>query len=233
VCSSDLALTPDKVDFILKMLVPFLLLPLAAPRWRVLLLYPVVSILFSTREYMYTIHYQYPMPALAALAALAPAALERLETRGFWKVAPIGRPRALALAGAVLLASALACLKLGAFPTNGEFFKIYRTLDAEQEMRHAAVERMAARIPEDASVQASLSVCAYVANRRDLFVLSFRKPERPVDFLFINTKDLKNKFEHLKDDYARKERSGSLVVVDSYGTIKLYKNMKSARWRRE
>lgn len=227
------ALSAEKIDFVLKMLAPLLFLPLVAPRWRILLLYGVVSILFSSREYMYTIHYQYPMPILPTLVALAPAGIRRLEDRGLLAMPPLGRAGALGVAGGVLFASLLACLKLGALPTNGEFFKIYRSLDAEQAERHAAVERMAARIPEDASVQASLSVCAYVANRRDLFVLAFRKPERPVDFLLINSRDLKKKFEHLKGVYAEKERSGELVVIDSHGTIKLYGNTKSARWRRD
>jgi len=223
------ALTMEKIDFIFKMLMPLLFLPLAAPRWRILLIYGVVSILFSSREFMYTIHYQYPMPVLPVLVALTPSAIERLSERGFSTFKPLGRPRALALVAGVLLASILACLKLGAFPTNAAFLEIHRALSGEQKLRYDRVEAMAAKIPADASVQASLSVCAYVANRRSMYVLSFAKPEKPVDYLFIDSKDLRGKHAHYKKDYPAMEKSGELAVIDSYGTIKLYKNTKASR----
>jgi uncharacterized membrane protein len=218
----------DKIDFIFKMLGPLLLLPLIAPRGRILMVYGVLSILLSSRHQMYSIHYQYTMPVLPVLIALTPHALRRIEEQGWMRLILGGRPQALALLGGVLLASMLSCAKFGAIVPNKSSFMIARTLSEEQQHQYKEVVRMANSIDPKKSVRTSLSLCPYVANRRSVYVLSFYQPPQPVDYHFIYLKDLDGISKGYKNEYKKKIESGELIEVDSYENIKLYKR-KSTR----
>jgi uncharacterized membrane protein len=224
------ALDMHKIDFIFKMLGPLLFLPLLAPRWRIMLIYGVVAILLSSRESMFSTHYQYPMPVLPVLFALAPAALHRLETRGWLIWAPLGRATALAVACAIAIASLLAGMEFGALAPNASFYDIPRALSADQRAKHAAVERMAASIPEGASVQSTLSLCAFAANRRTLYVQAFLKPLDTVDYYFVEAADFdrKKKYEKLRDEIQALLRARKIREIDSFDTVHLYERMKRA-----
>ena len=221
VAVARLVWTPEKLRFVVELLLPLGFLPLFASRGRVMLIFGALYCLLASHFAVYSIHFHYASVVFPIAFALAPLGLRDVVGgrigRGFG-LDPARLRRAM-LAG-VVVASVLLSVKLGAFVDNASFRTatgpIARSLSADERDDYAWVEDAAAKIPQGASVGVSNRLGPHVSNRERVFFY----PNGPkTDYVFMSRPDLR------ADDLARHDalvESGELVSIAERGDMALF-----------
>jgi hypothetical protein len=135
-----------------------------------LLGYGAPFILFATREYVYSLHFQYPALVLPFLVGAVPHGIESLATCR--RAASVGlRPESVRFAAwsGLLVAALLVSLKFGAVVANDSFKggwnRIERRWGAKQQARYAALRSLVDMIPPRASVAADNEIAPHITSR--------------------------------------------------------------------
>ena len=210
--------TDEKVDFILKLLVPLLGLPLLS-RGRMLLAYGSALTLLASRQYLYSIHFQYTSLLIPFLFVLTITALGRLTSGE----APIGRLSGMRLGRALcfgMLVTTLLCSwKFGALIGNASFQGGFRPLNREyspeRRARVAWLKKIALTLPRGARVAANSRLITHLGPVSNLDLLDNRAK---ADYVVVNV-DSRPYGRRLLEEAA----AGDLTLMDSFDNIRLYK----------
>lgn len=214
-------LTEEKLDFVSKLLVPLLCLPLLA-RGRVMLAYGAALTLLASRPFLFSIHFQYTSPLIPFLFVLAAGALGRIHRGDFGivGVSPSRASRALALG--VLVCTALSSWKFGAFFENRTFQGGFRPLKRETYPEQLEVDRwlrkVARSLPKGASVAASSRVLTHLGSVTHVYMLGDGNPAEYI----VAGQDQKGEVRKVGEDEAR----GNLQRVDGIRNMGLYRVLR-------
>jgi len=155
-------LQPERLGYLVMLVVPLLGLPLLAPEVLAVGLPPLLSNLLSSSEMQYTIRGHYTAALTPILIAAAVVGSRRaavwIEERGW-------RPRAVLAAMAAT--SVIASVTFSPLPWSQDPFARKQFWDANPR---PAVAAIAARIPSDASVSAANHVGAHMALRSAIYL---------------------------------------------------------------
>jgi hypothetical protein len=211
-------LTDDKVDFILKLLVPLFGLPLLA-RGRLLLAYGSALTLLASRPYLFSIHFQYASLLVPFLFALAIGAMGRLYTREIPSFAPSGPRFARALAFGMLVTTLLCSWKFGALVENtsfqGGFRPLYREDMPDRRELAAWLKGIARTFPRGARVAGNSRIITHLGPVTSLDLLEHRTK---ADYVVINIDTRPFGPRILKE-----AAEGNLTLVASHGSVNVYK----------
>jgi len=173
-------LQPERLGYLVLLLMPLAGLPLLAPEVLAVGLPPLVSNLLSSSEMQYTIRGQYTASLTPILIAAAVVGSRRaavwIEERGW-------RPRAVLAAMAAT--SVIASVTLSPLPWSQDPFARKQYWDANPR---PAVASIAARIPPGASVSAANHVGAHVALRNAIYL--FPAGEDRADYVIVDVSGL-------------------------------------------
>jgi len=173
-------LQPERLGYLVMLVVPLAGLPLLAPEVLGVALPPVVSNLLSTNEMQYTIRGQYtaaltPILITAAVVGSRRAAVW-VEERG-WS------PRAVL--AAMVATSVIASVTFSPLPWSQDPFARKQFWDMNQR---PAVAAIAARIPPDASVSAANHVGAHLSLRNAIYPFPVEMDR--ADFVIVDVSGL-------------------------------------------
>jgi uncharacterized membrane protein len=216
--------TEDKVDFMLKLLVPLCGLPLFA-RGRMLLAYGSALTLLASRQYLYSIHFQYTSLLIPFLFVLTISALGRLASGE----AAIGRLSGMrlgrALSFGVLVTTLLCSWKFGALIPNASFQGGFRPLNRDYEPGRLALaawlKKIALSLPRGARVAANSRLITHLGPVSNIDLLENRTK---ADYVVVNI--VSRPFgRRLLEEAA----AGNLTLLDSYDNVRLYKTHYKSR----
>jgi uncharacterized membrane protein len=184
--------------YLIQLLLPFAGRPLLAPLLLLPLLPALGHHLLSTNLSQVSIYFQYTATLLPFLVWAAAASLRHAPPRTVWVVV------AATLAANVVDPALLA--RVG-FP-YAEVHGWERWVDA------AAVRRLAAEIPAEASVAASDAFAPHLAHRRRLWVYRCVRETPPVDWILVRVTNRRDREDPARTaaDMARKVAEGSYGV---------------------
>jgi uncharacterized membrane protein len=210
-------LTEDKLDYVAKLLVPLLGLPLLA-RGRIMLGYGAALTLLASRQFLFSIHFHYSSPLIPFLFVLAAGALGRLA-RGEVGLAGISEVRASrALALGVLVSSLLCSWKFGGIAENWSFRGGFRSLERvprpEQLETDRWLRKVAGALPKGAKIAASSRVLTHLGKVTHVYMLDSRETEYVIAG------------PNQKADgrtMAQEEAAGHLRRIDGFRNLNLYK----------
>ena len=211
-------LVDEKLDYVAKLLVPLLALPLLA-RGRLMLAYGAALTLLATRPYLFSIHFQYSSPLVPFLFVLTAAALGRIQ-RGEMILGGIAGARASrALAVGVFVCTVLSTYKFGAFWENRSFQAGFRPLRREARPEQIEVDRWLKKAsrarPKGASVAATSRILTHLGSVTHVYMLGEGKPAEYV----VGGRDQKGEHRKIGEDEAR----GNLERLDGIRNMGLYK----------
>jgi uncharacterized membrane protein len=155
-------LQPERLGYLVLLLVPLAGLPLLAPEVLAVGLPPVVSNLLSSNEMQYTIRGHYTATLTPILITAAVVGSRRAAT---WAQARDWHPRAVL--AAMTATSVIASVTFSPLPWSQDPFARKQFWDANSR---PAVAAIAARIPSGASVSAANHVGAHVALRKAIYL---------------------------------------------------------------
>lgn len=215
-----------KLLYFARLFAPVLFLPFFAPRGKILLAYGLIVLLTASRPAMFSLHFQYSTviyPSIFFLTALTLGGLSTHRIVQRFRLEPLRLRRAL-LAG-VLLSSVLVSVKYGALVPNATFtsgasrFMPYPTNEGRADYRW--VTDTIRRIPQEASVSASIYMMPHVSNRDSIFHF----PEGwGSDYLFLHRSRIR---PWRSTNLERLETSGAYEIVTERGDLALLKRRES------
>jgi uncharacterized membrane protein len=210
--------TDDKVDYILKLLVPLLLLPLVAPG-RILLAYGAALTLLASRSYLFSIHFQYSSLLIPFLYVLSARGLGRIRS-GEVSFTGLSGPRLCRALAFGVLASALVCSwKFGGIVDNSSFQGGFRPLSRDPRPDQLELSRwlkyVARSIPRGAKVAANSRLVTHLGAVTHLYLLEDR---RRAEYVVVNVKSRPNGARILAE-----ETRGDLLPVTSLGDVHVYR----------
>jgi uncharacterized membrane protein len=212
-----------KLEYVLKLLVPLLGLPLFVRRglW-ISLLYGVVFLLLATKAPVFSTHFQYSSVIFPLLIGTSAVALRRIRDRdqpaylGFTR-----RQLTWGLAGAMLVSSFLSMWKFGGIMDNTSFRGGFRaprkTLTPPQREKHRRLREMVDQIPPGASVTTTNRIGAHVSNRKDVF---FYRQAKITDYVLLHKRDLR---KWIASWHKRRVARGELVLIDEFRELQLFR----------
>ena len=155
-------ITPERLEFLLLMLIPLLGLPLLFGRRpsRLLLIGPFLLVnLMPQYDYQYSIFFQYAFGSLAFLfyAAMLNASEKRTPAKH---------------AMPILCAAFALMLSFSSVLPRGEVLEDYR----QNRETYQALEAYLALVPEDASVKASTFLVPHLAQRKEIYGMDTKHP---------------------------------------------------------
>ncbi|MBK7580049.1 MAG: DUF2079 domain-containing protein [Myxococcales bacterium] len=165
-------LEKDKLLYVLHLLVPVALLPLRRwYLWAALIPGTVLTLLATDYKPLIGFSFQYAMHWVPYVFLAATLALGSMLAEG-----EQGRLRARAVIGALALASATLSYNYGAFArradsVKGGYFAIDFGYSDDERARYAALLRVIAAIPADASVVATENIGPHVSSRRYMYAM--------------------------------------------------------------
>ncbi|MGQ9549530.1 MAG: DUF2079 domain-containing protein [Roseiflexus sp.] len=218
-----LMFTPDKVEYLFLMLLPLALLPLLAPDVALLAAPPLAMNLLSLRSFQITVREQYQALVIPGLILAAIFGAARLW--GWWEArsAAIEQQRGVGGVQRKNGASRAAyALMIGAISMTAATNVMYRNpvvttvLYRETPERLAAIERLAALIPPDASLGVTSFLAPRMMPRRFIYYVppddSFPPLER-AEYLFIDTRAAALRTERHHDFVRQLRESGRWQVI--------------------
>jgi len=207
--------TEPKLRFFALLFAPVLLLPLVAPRGRILMLYGFAFLFLASRSAVYSVAFQYATvlePFVLGLAIVTLADLQHARLPALRRLDPHrARP---ALLAAMLACTCVISWKFGAFVPNEAFRAGFHKLVGERspELRAAYewVRKAAERIGPTASVSASDRLAPHVTNRAS----AFQWPTvNDADFLLLERKGMK---VEQRRQLSRLTGEGKYRVIDEF-----------------
>jgi uncharacterized membrane protein len=191
--SLKLALSPEKVLYILQMLAPLGFLCLGTARGVVLVSYGLLASLLASQPPLYQLGFQYSLTTIACGAIGAVILLAKMPPRA--------RSRALVFAAAMSL---ITCFHYGMVYPRHNFTGGFRTVDfrytEQQRERYREVTELVSMIPPDASVTASEKLVPHVARRRHVETSRFavHRPGRDYDYFLFHRASAKRELKKLR-----------------------------------
>src|SRR2546425_9372974 len=173
-------LQPERLGYLVMLVVPFAGLPLLAPEVLAVALPPVVSNLLSTNEMQYTIRAQY---TAALTPILITAAVVGSRRAAVWVGERGWSPRAVL--AAMVAPSVIASVTFSPLPWSQDPFARKQFWDVNQR---PAVAAIAARIPPDASVSAANHVGAHFSFRKEIDI--YPSGADTADFVLVDLSGL-------------------------------------------
>jgi uncharacterized membrane protein len=211
-------LSDEKVEFILKLLVPLFGLPLLA-RGRLLLAYGSALTLLASRTYLFSIHFQYTSLLIPFLFVLAITAQRRLYTGEIPAFGASGPRLARALSFGMLVTTLLCSWKFGAFIENASFMGGFRALYREDDKDHrdlaAWLKVIARTFPRGARVAGNSRIITHLGPVTSLDLLEHRTK---ADYVVINVESKPFGPRILKE-----AAEGNLTLIASHGKVNVYK----------
>jgi uncharacterized membrane protein len=213
----------EKVDFLLKLLVPLFGLPLVA-RGRMMLAYGSALTLLASRQYLYSIHFQYTSLLIPFLFVLTVSALGRVAS-GEAKIGRLSGMRlGRALSFGVLVTTLLCTWKFGALIPNASFQGGFRPLNRDYSPERvpsiAWLKKIGLALPRGARVAANSRLVTHLGPVSSIDLLENRTKADYV-VLNVNTKP----FGRI---LLEEEAAGDLKLIESFENLRLYKtNYKS------
>ncbi len=175
---ASIVFTPDKMRYVLLMLLPLLLLPLLAPDVALLAAAPLAMNLLSLRPFQITVREQYQTLLIPGLIVAAIVGAARL-----WQWKQGYSMRWAHVAGMGLLTFAL----LINLAYKNPVISVVRNTDTPERLN--AMRRIATMIPQDAALGATSFLAPNLMPRQHMFYFppdaSLPAPER-ADYLFID-----------------------------------------------
>ncbi len=214
---------PKKILYLLYIFAPLGLLPLVAPRGRIMLLFGLAFTMLADREAVYRIHFQYSSWLTPFAFVLTVFALEHVASGRSWLVRAGLDSRRLgrALIAFIVVASALVSWKHGALVSNasfrGGFERIARQLSPRDKERYAWLEATVAQIPPEASVLASNHLGPHISNRRQAYLM---RQGKSADYVLVDEGELRSAH---RSRIERQAKRGELVEMDRFDRIALYR----------
>jgi uncharacterized membrane protein len=218
----DLALREPKLVFLLQLLVPLCFLPVFAKHWRFATAFGLFYILLATRKPVFSIHFQYSVVLFPVLIAVTPIGLRALRDGNLAQRIGLAKPQLVAvLLTGVLVSSLLMSWKFGGVVPNSSFrggwAKIPHSLTVAQVDRYRRVRTLVDQVPPDASVTVTNRIAPHLTNRAEVWSYGDKKP---TEYLVIDTRDMKG---WPKKHHAKRVASGKLELVDTAGTVQLFR----------
>jgi uncharacterized membrane protein len=211
-------LTEEKLDYVAKLTLPLLLLPLLG-KGRIVLAYGSALTLLASAPFLHSIHFQYSSVLTPFLFWLSLSALGRIGT-GELRVASVA-PRRLrnALAAGVLVSTALCSWKFGALLPNGSFHSGFRPLVREANAANLELDAwlrgFARSLPKNSGVAANTRLIPHLGIVSRVLMVDDR---RDADYVIAGLKNF---------DIARLVKpeiaSGELVQIAQKGDIRIFK----------
>jgi uncharacterized membrane protein len=210
--------TDDKVDFLLKLLVPLFALPVLA-RGRIMLAYGSALTLLASRPYLFSIHFQYTSLLIPFLFVLCASALGRLAT-GEVSFQNVSGPRlARALCFGILVTTVVCSWKFGALIDNasfqGGFRPLYRDVTPEHRALAAWLKKIALTIPRGSRVAGNSRLITHLGPVTNLDLLDNRAK---ADYLVVNIAA-----RPLGPRVLQEEAAGNLTLIESHEAVRFYK----------
>lgn len=211
-------LTEEKVDFVLKLLVPLFGLALVA-RGRLLLAYGAALTLLASRPYLFSIHFQYTSLLVPFLFALSIAALGRISKGEIPALARSGPRLARALAFGMFVTTLLCSWKFGALIENTSFQGGFRPLNRddvpERRELSAWLKGVALGFPRGARVAGNSRIITHLGAATSLDLLENRTK---ADYVVTNV-DVKPYGPRI----VKEAEEGNLTLIASHGPVHVYK----------
>ncbi|HEX4341291.1 MAG TPA: DUF2079 domain-containing protein [Polyangiaceae bacterium] len=208
----------DKVDFMLKLLVPLFLLPLLA-RGRMLLTYGAALTLLASRQYLFSIHFQYTSLLIPFLFVLAAAALGRISSGELWTGEWSGPRLARSLAFGVLVTTLICSWKFGALVENSDFQGGFRPLNRDHDPEHVALARwlkqIALTIPKGSRIAGNSRIITHLGPVTSIDLLENRAK---ADYVVVNVAS-----RPFGPRIVEEAAEGNLTLVASHEPVRLYK----------
>ena len=208
----------EKLAFSLRLLGPFLAIPVLAKKRRVMLLYSVVFLLLASKPAVFSNRFHYQIVAFPVLVGLFPFGIKRVLD---WRCFSLPRNQFFAgLMGAILVAGVLHSVMFGIVVKEKTSSSTYAfSLNHIQKERFQEVMKMVAMIEPEASVTASYDVAPYVSNRMEIYSMNHYRPTKPTDYLFLDR--MRTKREMVKE-FDEQISDGIYKEIARYRQIVLY-----------
>ncbi len=214
-----------KLVFLLQLFVPLAFAPLLPRAGRAAMIYGLAFCLLASRPAVFDIHFQYSTVLFPVAIALVPYGLRRIREGGLPGAGgPAGERVFRGWVVALAVASALCAWKFGPFVPNGSFragpAPLVRSLSDEQQAAFDWLRAQVARIPEHASVGASMRMGPHVSSRMRAHLY----PDvLDVDWVLLDESETVG--EGLGAHH-RAVRSGALVEVARRGRLVLFERRR-------
>jgi uncharacterized membrane protein len=212
------AFATDKMDYVAKLLVPLLGIPLLA-RGRILLAYGAALTLFATVPEVTSLHFEHSSLLVPFLFALAAAGLARLAATQR-PIAFVSGPKlARALGVGIALGTVLSSWKLGALVENGSFRAgaqpLARSVTPDQFRLDTWLKKLSRSFPKGVKVAATSHLIPHLGSASHLYSLEDRSR---ADYVVANMKE-----RGIAKVLAAEEARGYLVRTDSSAEVRLYR----------
>lgn len=213
-------LTEPKLRFFALVFLPFLLLPLVAPRGRLLLSYGLAFVFLASRTAVYSPAFQYATVLdsfVLGLAIISLAHIGQARLPALRRMDPLrARP---ALLVAMIACTAVLSWKFGALLPNDSFragfHKLVREPSESTREAYAWLRKTIDGIAPDASVSAGSVVGPHLSNRGDAYLWP---SVRDADYILVEKRELRgDKGRKLK----RLESEGMYVRIDEHARFVL------------
>lgn len=210
--------TEDKLEYVANLVVPLLLLPFLG-RGKVLVVYGLALTLLATREFVYSVHFQYSSLLVPFVFVLAASALGRIRS-GDIRFQSLDGPRLVrALGVGIVATSLLSSWKFGGLVPNQSFRAGFRPLVRETSPSGLALDgwlrKLSRSFPKGASVAASSRVLTHLGSVTKLYMYD---EGIDVDYVVVGIKN-RQVARQIGIDEAR----GALVQVDKFDDVRVYK----------
>jgi uncharacterized membrane protein len=211
------ALALDKMDYVAKLLVPLMGVPLLA-RGRILLAYGAVVALLGASPEVSSLYFEHSSFLVPFLFVLAAAGLARLAV-GARPLGSVSGPRlARALALGIVVASALSSAKLGALAENRSFHagsrSLVRSAGADHLKLSAWLRKLSRSFPKGAKVAATSTLLPHLGRVSHLYAIEDRSK---ADYVIANMKQ-----RNLAKELTGEESHGYLAQVENQAEFRLY-----------
>ena len=221
-------LTDEKVDFVLKLLVPLFGLPLFA-RGRFMLAYGAALTLLASRPYLFSIHFQYTSVLIPFLFALAMSALGRIYRGELFAFGASGPRLARSFAFGMLVTTVLCTVKFGGLLPNASFMGGFRPLSREYNKDHfelaAFLKKVALTFPRGSRVAGNSRLVTHLGAASSILMLDERQNS---DFVVVNV-DVRPFGPRI----VQEAQQGDLALVASHPPVNVYKTQYKTRGKKD
>jgi uncharacterized membrane protein len=214
------ALALDKMDYVAKILVPLLGLPLL-PRGRILLAYGAVVALLGASPEVSSLYFEHSTFITPFVFVLGVGGLARLASGARPLGSLSGARLARALALGMLVASVLCSVKFGALAENASFHAGSRSLARSPSPDHAKLSlwlrKLSRSFPKGAKVAATSTLLPHLGSVSHLYAIEDRAQ---ADYVIGSMKQ-----RILSRELTVEESHGYLARIDSQGEFRLFRTM--------
>ncbi len=226
-----------KVLYLLKLVVPFLLLPVFAKKRWLLFLWGLGVTFFGSKKALFQINMQYTVFLIPFLMMSIPGVIERIVNGTFVRTRDINPDAFRSALFVGMLAATISMSSLyGVFWPNESFKAGYerflRYTTDEQAERYETIKEIQSIVPEDATIWATLHICPHFALRDHIWCLERpREPDQPVEYIMTWKQDIERKLHRKLRRKRLKQikQSKEYKVILKKNDITLYQRIKKPK----